>query len=442
MGDRHTVADPLASSLSLPRALRVAVISMHTSPTGALGNGANGGLNVYVRETCAAFARRGIATDVFTRVPGSEPAASLRLGTLTRVVNVPAGPPGLDKYGLTGEVDTFAAAVAAHAERDGARYDVIHSHYWLSGAAACRLRAEWETPWAHTAHTLAAVKNRRLAPGDRPEPALREMIEAEIARSADLLVVSTESEGEELRRAYGARADRVVVVAPGVDLDAFRPVERAAARRRLGLPGRPVLFAGRLERLKGAEVALRAFARVAPDHPDAVLVVIGGDSRTGGESELARLRGIAAELGVEARVSFRGSVAHSDLRHYYSAAEALLMPSYSESFGLVGLEAQACGCPVVAADVAGLASVVRDQVTGYLVPSHDPAEWAARLCSLLNDPELSQQMGRRGRLLAQRFSWSRTAEHLAAEYEALLGAALPAAAGSTQVRVHAGARQE
>jgi D-inositol-3-phosphate glycosyltransferase len=437
------VADLVATPVSLPRALRVAVLSMHTSPTGALGHGANGGLNVYVRECCAAFARRGIATDVFTRVPASSPSTQSRLGGLCRVVDVPIGAAGLDKYELVGEVEAFASAVAGFAAAEGTRYEVIHSHYWLSGAAACTLRAEWAAPWAHTAHTLALVKNRRLAPGDRPEPAIRELVEAEIARSADLLVVSTESEGEDLRRAYGTRPDRIAVVAPGVDLDAFQPVPRFTARRRLGLEGsRPILFAGRLERLKGAEVALRAFALVAPEHPNAVLVVLGGDSREDGESERSRLQAIAAELGVVDRVSFRGSVPHTELRLYYSAAEALLMPSYSESFGLVGLEAQACGCPVVAADVAGLASVVRDDVTGYLVPNHEPAEWADRLRLLLDVPELSEQMGRRARLLAQRFTWSRTADHLVAEYEALLEGGLAVAAGSDQTRVHAGARQE
>lgn len=427
----------------MPRALRVAVLSMHTSPTGALGQGANGGLNVYVRESCAAFARRGIASDVFTRVPSSHPPSIERLGPLTRVVNIPAGPADLDKYQLVGEVQAFANGIREMAAAEQATYDIVHSHYWLSGAAACTLRADWAAPWAHTAHTLALVKNRKLAPGDQPEPPVREMVEAEIARSADLLVVSTVSEGEDLRRAYGAGAGRIAVVAPGVDLDAFQPVPRFTARRWIGLEGRrPVLFAGRLERLKGAEVALRAFAQVAAEHVDVDLIVLGGDSRTQGESERARLQAIADELGVSDRVSFRGSVAQPELRVYYSAAEALLMPSYSESFGLVGLEAQACGCPVIAAGVAGLASVVRDEVTGYVVPSHDPAAWARRLSVLLESRDLSEQMGRRARLLAQRFSWSRTGDRLTEEYEDLLVGRLAEAAGQDQPGVQAGARQE
>ncbi len=427
----------------LPRALRVAVLSMHTSPTGALGQGANGGLNVYVRESCAAFGRRGIASDIFTRVPASHPPSIERLGPLCRVINIPAGPPELDKYQLVSEVQAFADGVREMAAAERANYDIVHSHYWLSGAAACSLRGNWAAPWAHTAHTLAFVKNRALAPGDQPEPPFREMIEGEIARSADLLVVNTEAEAEDLRRAYGAGAGRIAVVAPGVDLDAFQPVPRFTARRWIGLEGRrPVLFAGRLERLKGAEVALRAFAQVASTHPDVVLVVLGGDSRTQGESERARLQAIAGDLGVSDRVSFRGSVAQPELRVYYSAAETLLMPSYSESFGLVGLEAQACGCPVIAAGVAGLASVVRDEVTGYVVPSHDPAEWAFRLNKLLESHDLSEQMGRRARLLAQRFSWSRTGDRLTEEYEDLLVGRLAGAASRDQLGVHAGVRQE
>lgn len=437
------MADLAPSATLLPRALRVAVLSMHTSPTGALGQGANGGLNVYVRECCAAFAAQGIASDVFTRVPEDRPLSVEDLGPAVRIVSIPAGAAGLDKYDLVSQVEKFAEGIAAFADAGGLSYDVIHSHYWLSGAAASRLRLLWGTPWAHTAHTLALVKNRSLAPGDQPEPGVRELVEAELARSADLLVVSTASEGDDLRQAYGAGADRIAVVAPGVDLDAFQPVPRFTARRAIGLEGRrPLLFAGRLERLKGVEVAIRAFALVAAAHPDAVLVVLGDDSRAnGGESEQARLHAIARELSIADRVSFRGPVDQAELCLYYSAAEVLLMPSYSESFGLVGLEAQACGCPVIAADVAGLASVVRDEVTGHLVPSHAPEAWASRLRALLDSPELSEQMGRRARLLAQRFSWARTGDRLAGLYGELLDEPL-GFDGRDQAWVQAGARQE
>jgi D-inositol-3-phosphate glycosyltransferase len=425
--------------------VRVAVICLHTSPTASLGHSANGGLNVYVREVCAAFGRHGVATDIFTRRTGADSPDIERLGPLGRVVYLPAGSPATDKYDLVAEIEPFAERVADFAADEDATYDLIYSHYWLSGAVACTLRSWWRIPWAHTAHTLAVVKNRNLAPGDAPEPAIRELLEEEIARSADLLVVSTFAEGEALARTYGARADRVAVVAPGVDLQQFSNVPRFTARRLLGLEGlRPVLFVGRLERLKGVEIALRAFAAGAAAHDDARLLVVGGDSRARGESERARLQAIAAELGMSGRVRFCGSVRHARLAAYYSASEALLMPSYSESFGLVGLEAQACGCPVIAADVAGLASVVRDGVTGYLVRGHDPDDYAERLQWLLDHPELSRQMGRRGTVLAQRFSWARTGLRLLDAMAPLVEASggRSAAFAPPQLRVQAGARQE
>ena len=426
------MAERLPSPLPLTRGRRprVAVISFHTSPTAALGHSANGGLNVCVREVCREFSARGVATDVFTRISAGAGPVVEHLAPLSRVVYLPGGPPDVDKYELIDHVEDFAGAVARFALDEGIAYDLVYSHYWLSGAVACTLRGRWRAPWVHTAHTLAVVKNRWLAPGDVPEPRLRELLEGEIARSADLLVVSTEAEGEVLRQAYGVRRDRIEVAAPGVDLDRFGDVKRFTAG------GRTVLFVGRLERLKGADIALRAFARAAAGHPDVRLLVLGGDSHIHGESEHARLGGIACELGIQDRVSFLGSVPHRDLPAYYAAAEALLMPSYNESFGLVGLEAQACGCPVIAADVAGLASVVRDGQTGFLVAGHDPADYAERLERLLDEPALARALGRRGRLLAQGFSWERTADRLLAAFSPWLAPAQP------QLTVQAGARTE
>jgi len=426
------VAERLPSTLPYFRGPRprVAVICFHTSPTAALGHSANEGLNVYVREVCRQFSARNVATDVFTRIAAGAGPVVENLAPLSRVVYLPAGLAEVDKYQLVDHVEDFATAVARFARDEGLRYDLLYSHYWLSGAVACTLHARWRLPWVHTAHTLAVVKNRSLPPGDVAEPPLRELLEGEIARSADLLVVSTKAEGEALRHAYRLRPDRIAVVAPGVDLERFGDVKRFTAA------GRTVLFVGRLERLKGADIALRAFAQAAADHPDVRLLVLGGDSHTQGESERRRLAGIARELGLKHRVSFLGSVPQDELPAFYANAEALLMPSYSESFGLVGLEAQACGCPVIAADVAGLASVVRDGATGFLVPGHDPAQYAERLRRLLDDPALARTLGRRGRLLAQGFSWERTADRLLAAVSPWLEAARP------QLTVQAGARTE
>ena len=414
---------------------RIAVISMHTSPTASLGQNANGGLNVYVHEVATAFSDRGIATDVFTRKQSPDDPDIEPLAPLSRVVYLPAGA-GLDKYSLYNEVPGFAAGILAFAASERATYDLLFSHYWLSGEVACLLRPQLAAGWAHIAHTLGLVKNRTLAAGARPEPALRIRVEGEIAQQADLLIASTADESAELISSYGADPDRVVVVPPGVDLVMFQPIDRAEARRTIAYgPGRMVLFVGRLERLKGAEVAIRALALIRDrEHEDVRLVILGEDSTDDDESEKERLKGIAAEVGVRDRVDFLGSVAHHELPYFYSAADVCVMPSYSESFGLVGLEAQACGRPVVGSGVSGLRSVVRDEVTGYLIDGHDPAVYAARIGRLLDDPELAQQMGRRGRLLAQRFSWTRTADRLLERFEGV--------AERAQLRVQATARQE
>ncbi len=416
-------------------ARRIAVISMHTSPTASLGQNANGGLNVYVHEVATAFSDRGIATDIFTRQQSPDDPAIEPLAELSRVIYLPAGR-GLDKYSLYNEVPAFASQVLDFAEREGISYDLLFSHYWVSGEVACLLRPHLASGWAHVAHTLGLVKNRSLAAGARPEPPLRIRVEAEIAQQADLLIASTADESAELVQTYGAVPERVFVVPPGVDLSVFQPVDRDEARRKIGYgPGRLLLFVGRLERLKGVEVAIRALALLRDrNHDDVRLLILGEDSKDGDEGEKDRLKAVAADVGVRDRVDFLGSVAHHELPYFYSAADVCVMPSYSESFGLVGLEAQASGRPVVGSDVSGLRSVIRDQVSGYLIAGHDPAEYAERIGRLLEDPELAQQMGRRGRLLAQRYSWTRTADRLRELFEDV--------AERAQIRVHATARQE
>jgi D-inositol-3-phosphate glycosyltransferase len=408
---------------------------MHTSPTGSLGQDGNGGLNVYVREVCTAFSERGIATDIFTRKQLPDDPDVESLAPLARVIYLPAGR-DLDKYSLFNEVPAFATAIGERAMNEGLQYDLLYSHYWLSGEVACLLRPQLSARWAHIAHTLGLVKNRTLAYGARPEPALRIQVEGEIAQQADLLIASTADEADDLVNSYKANPDHVFVVPPGVDLATFQPIDRAEARRKIGYDsGRLLLFVGRLERLKGVEIAIRALALLRDRaHDDLRLIVLGEDSRDGDESEKERLKAVAATFGVRDRVDFLGSVAQHELPYFYAAADACVMPSYSESFGLVALEAQACGCPVVASGVSGLRSVVRDDVSGYLIDGHDPAEYAERIGRLLADPELAQQMGRRGRLLAQRFSWTRTADRLEGLFDQVIEAA--------QTRVHAGVRHE
>src|SRR5215471_14784426 len=431
MGDRRIVAEAGSQSRAGGRSVgRVAMISLHTSPTASLGRNANGGLNVYVREVCNEFSSRGIASDVFTRrVDAGRPTLE-QLTPWSRVVYLPAGDPTLDKYRLLGEVGAFTNNVESFIADEGLAYDLIYSHYWLSGVSACTLRSRLRLPWVHTAHTLAVVKNRQLAPGAAAEPEIRADLEGEIARCADLLVVSTEAEADDLRGAYHLPRDRLAVVAPGVNLDVFRAESKQQARLRLGHGDhRLFVFVGRLEPLKGVDIVLRAFARLTADgrHPAARLLVLGEDS---GAGECARLQRLVTKLGLSERVEFLGSIPQCRLPTYYAAAEACLIPSYSESFGLVGLEAQACGTAVIASNVAGLASVVRDGVTGFLVDGHDPADYAERMCRVLETTHLSEELGWRGSRLARAFSWERTADQLLQRFSELVsGAAVPVQLG-------------
>jgi D-inositol-3-phosphate glycosyltransferase len=437
MGDRRIVAE---RGLVRERPDRVAMITLHTSPTATLGQSANGGLNVYVRELCTLLSRRGVATDVFTRCPGPDCPALEELAPLSRVVYLPAGPPDLDKYRLLEHVPCFTDAVEDFIDGSGLRYDLIYSHYWLSGLSACTLRHRLGLPWAHTAHTLAVVKNRQLAPGAEPEPEIRVDLEGEIARCADLLVVNTAAEGEDLRRAYHVVPDRVAVVSPGVDLDIFLRQPKSLARRAVGHPDeRLFVFVGRLEPLKGVDVILRALAVLTAGglHPEVRLLVLGEDSGAGVGGEQARLRRLAADLGLADRVEFLGSVPQRQLATYYAAADACLMPSYSESFGLVGLEAQACGTAVIASNVAGLASVVRDGVTGFLVDGHDPVDYADRMRRVLETSHLAEELGRRGSRLARAFSWDRTALRLLERFSDLAsGVGAPGQLGVQATSVH------
>jgi D-inositol-3-phosphate glycosyltransferase len=433
------VADLLATGNDRGARRRIAVVSMHTSPTASLGRSANGGLNVYVREICNAFSDRGIATDVFTRMQSPDDPTFEVLAPHSRVIYLEAGL-GLDKYSLYHEVPWFAAQIRQFAAEENISYDLLYSHYWLSGEVACLLRPELSTGWAHIAHTLGLVKNQTLADGEAPEPALRIQVEGEIAQQADLLIASTADEASELVSMYHANPAHISVVEPGVDLTMFQPIDRAEARRNIGYgPGRLLLFVGRLERLKGVEVAIRALAALEEQEPDARLLVLGDDARNsasseGGESEMERLKSIASSTGVRDRVDFLGSVAHHELPYFYGAADVCVMPSYSESFGLVALEAQACGLPVVGSAASGLRSVVRDGASGFLLETHDPQAYAERIGRLLAEPQLAERMGHHGRQLAQRFSWMRTADRLQGLFDHVIE--------KTQVRVQTNALHE
>ncbi len=403
---------------------RVAMLSVHTSPLDQPGTGDAGGMNVYVAELSRALARRGAQVEIFTRATrsGQPEVTSLDHGDGRVLVrHVAAGPfEGLDKTDLPGQLCAFTAGVL-RTEAAGApgRYDVVHSHYWLSGQVGFLAAERWGVPLVHTAHTLAKVKNAALAPGDSPEPAGRVIGEEQVVRAADGLVASTPEEAEVLIDGYDADPAAVHVVAPGVDLATFTPGSRVEARARLGLPNRKiVLFAGRLQPLKGTDVLVHALAELARSVKAGVepplVVVVGGPS--GRPTAARELEALAHVLGVREHLELRPAAPQAVLADYYRAADVVAMPSRSESFGLVAAEAQAVGTPVVAAAVGGLRSVVVDGVTGHLVPDHDPRAWAVALDRVLHDPAHHAALAAQAVARRERFSWDVAAAEILKVY--------------------------
>lgn len=406
------VRDPIA---------RIAAISLHTSPLDQPGMGDSGGMNVSVRSVAGGLAERGIAVDVFTRCAGRGVPEVERVGPRTRIVQVNAGPCApVAKDDLLGLLPWFEDGIRSWAEQEGP-YDLVHAHYWLSGRVGLEASARWGVPLVVSFHTLGEVKNRALATLEGPEPAARLRAERAAIAGADRILVPTPEELDDLVRLYGAAPGRARVVPPGVDSDSFAPRPKALARRRLGLPDRTVvLFVGRLQPLKGPDVAIRAAAEAIRRGLDATLVVLGGPSGPDGLSYVDGLRGLATQEGLGDRVVFLDPMPHEELPWAYSAADVLLMPSRSESFGLVALEAQACSVPVVAAAVGGLRHVVAHGVTGFLVERHDPGAYADRLLATLADPAFATALGQAGRRRAAPFGWDEATDGVLDVYAELL----------------------
>ncbi|TQL01695.1 glycosyltransferase [Cellulomonas sp. SLBN-39] len=436
--------------MTAERAPRVAMLSVHTSPLDQPGTGDAGGMNVYVLELARALAARGSRVEVFTRATSSDLPETVVLdgadadgrplaptdardvllacdvdpGVTPPVLvhHVPAGPfEVLDKNDLPGVLCGMAAGVLrSEAARRPGWYDVVHSHYWLSGQVGAIAAQRWEVPLVHTAHTLARVKNANLGPGDTPEPTGRVMGEEQVVAGADALVASTAVEARELVEMYGADPQRVHVVEPGVDLDRFRPAgpgAARAARARLGLPAdrQVVLFAGRVQALKAPDVLVRALGVLrATGRPVPLLLVLGGPS--GRPTAVRELLALASTCGVADDVVVRPPAPRTELPEWYRAADVVAMPSRSESFGLVAAEAQATGVPVLAAAVGGLRTVVEDEVSGRLVPGHDPAVWADVLADALADDARRARWAASARGVAERFGWEAAAEQVLKVY--------------------------
>jgi D-inositol-3-phosphate glycosyltransferase len=397
------------------------VICAHSSPLAELGGRATGGMNVYVRELSKELGARGYAIDIFTRRASAEAPEVQPIGPNARVVHVTAGPAApIEKEAIAGVLDEFETNLRAFLARDGASYGIVHSHYWMSGVVGARLARDSRVPHVAMFHTLGEVKNR--ARSSEHEPQARIEAERLIATTADRIIAASRHEQHLLTSLYGARAEAIAVVPCGVDLDLFAPMDKEFARRRLGIPAtqRILLFVGRIEPLKGIDILISAAAQLHDDENFSVLIV-GGDARA--ESQVEELRQQAAALGVDHHISFVGSVAHEALPLYYNAADVCVVPSYYESFGLVAVEAMACGTPVVASRVGGLTSTVSDGETGYLVPWRCPEPFAERLELLLDNDELRASFGRAGREAVERFRWANVADAVAGLYEELLATA-------------------
>jgi D-inositol-3-phosphate glycosyltransferase len=417
------------------RIRRVAMLCVHTSPLDQPGVGDAGGLNVYVAELSRQLANRGIEVDLFTRATKSNQPLVVPMLPGVHVRHVLTGPfTGLDKVALTSELCAFAAEVMRMEATHGpGHYDVIHSHYWLSGKAGAMIRARSGIPLVHTMHTLAKVKNATLPYGDQPEPLVRIAGEADVVHTADRLVANSAAEAAALIRLYGADPDRVVTVHPGVDLEQFKPGSQEHARHRVGLPvhGTVLLFVGRLQPFKGPDVVLRTAAELIDRDPaqreSLTVVVIGGPSGSGA-NELDRLHRLACQLGLDGAVQFVPPLDRRHLGDWYRAADVTVVPSRSETFGLVALESQASGTPVVAASVGGLQTAVRDGHSGLLVPGHEPSAYADAIERVLRDHDVATQLRRGARTHAEQFGWDVAAERLLQVYADTKSAREPAPA--------------
>jgi len=405
------------------RPRRVSVLAVHTSPLEQPGTGDAGGMNVYVVETATRMAQRGVPVEIFTRATSSDqpPIAELAPGVLVR--HIAAGPfEGLGKNDLPSQLCAFTAGVLrAEARHEPGYYGVVHSHYWLSGQVGWLARDRWGVPLVHSAHTLARVKNAALADGDTPEPMVRVIGEDQVVAEADRLIGNTDEEIRQLVELYGADPRRTVAIPPGVDLDRFRPGDRAVARAALGLPADAVVlaFVGRIQPLKAPDVLLHAAAELLRRDPGLrarlVVLVAGGPSGSG-LAEPTALQQLGATLGLTGVLRFLPPQAGADLVRVYRAADVVAVPSHNESFGLVALEAQACGTPVVATRVGGLPVAVADGRSGLLVDGHRAQPWADALAAIALDPVRRAELGRRAVLHARGFSWDRTTDALLATY--------------------------
>jgi len=411
--------------------LNVAMLSYHTCPLAILGGKDTGGMNVYVRELTRYLGQAGVHVDVFTRSQDEHvPHVLHELGYGNRVVHIPAGPEVyLPKDQLIDYLPEFSESILKFTSQKGLHYDIIHSHYWMSGMAALEMERAWKVPFVHMFHTLGMMKNRVARNESEKEGDYRIEGEQQVLRAARLVIVATQAEQAQLEFLYHAPSSRLTVIPPGVDTHHFYPISLDEARSVIGIPceSRMLLFVGRIEALKGVDALLRALAILRNNgtldqHPHC-LAIIGGDPEATDSNltaEMARLQGLCRALNLDDLVVFLGKRGQDTLPYYYSSADALIIPSHYESFGMVALEAMACGTPVIASQVGGLPFLVKDGVTGYVVPDEDIETLSQRLSILISQPEIRRQMGEQACAEAQNYAWEKITNRVIEVYEKVL----------------------
>ena len=411
--------------------MNIAMLSYHTCPLAILGGKNTGGMNVYVRELTRFLGREGVHVDVFTRSQDEHiPSVSHDLGYFNRVVHIPAGPEYyLPKAQIWDYTNEFAEGILAFSKKKEITYDLIHSHYWMSGKTGAILKVEWDVPMLQMFHTLGLMKQQIAQSDEEREGDYRIKGELEVMAAADRIIAATPAEHDQLETLYGVDPQKMSIIPPGVDTHHFYPIPQDEAKEAIGIPisDRMALFVGRIEPLKGVDTLIRAMATVrktcktfrCPHY----LVIIGGDPEEDPEemsAEMNRLQGLCQELGLSEMILFLGKRGQMTLPYYYAAAEVVVMPSRYESFGMVALEAMACGTPVIASRVGGLAYLIQDGKTGYFVASQDPEALAEKLRLVFVDNELRSRLGAQAASYARDFCWESIASQIADVYEAMV----------------------
>lgn len=404
------------------------MLSYHTCPLATLGGKDTGGMNVYVRELARKLGQQGIHVDVYTRSQDEHvPHVLHDLGYGNRVVHIPAGPEiPLAKLELSSHIPAFVDGIRSFVDQKNLAYDLIHSHYWMSGIAAIELKKNWNLPIVHMFHTLGLMKQRIARSDEEAEGDYRIQGEHRVIEEVEQIIAATQAELAQLLWLYNSDTSKITIIPPGVDTSHFYPIPEDEAKEFIGIPPceRMLLFVGRIEPLKGIDTLLQALAFMRKVNQNVCLTVIGGNTNNDPEevnNEMTRLQELREQIGLRDMVAFIGKRGQDTLPYYYSAADAVVVPSFYESFGMVALEAMACGTPVVASQVGGLAFLVQDGETGFTVPVDDPTALAEKLLLLIRNAGLRQEMGRNAIHFAQNYDWTKIALRITGLYQSVLG---------------------